>query len=74
MNTLLKKTLIEGVITGLRQFSTKPLFYSDISPLIVMCCIFIVSNHRFIVVYDGLCLIVVYDDLRITKISDGMRY
>ena len=26
------------------------------------------------VIYDGLCLIVVYDSLRITKISDEIRY
>ena len=47
------------------QFSTKPLFYSDISPFIFICGIFIVSNQRFIVVYYGLSLIVVRDGLGI---------
>ena len=65
MNTSLKKTLIERVIAELVQFSIKPLFYSDISPLIFICGIFIVSNHRFIVVYYGLCLIAVHNGLRI---------
>ena len=37
----------------LGQFSTKPLLYSDISPLIFICGIFIVSNQRFMVVYHG---------------------
>ena len=46
----------------LAQFSTKPLFYSDISPLIG---IFIVSNQRFIVVYHDLSLIAVLYGLRI---------
>ena len=47
------------------QFSIEPLFYSDISLLIFICGIFIVSNHRFIVAYYGLSLIAVHDGLRI---------
>ena len=43
---------------------------SDISPLIFLCGILIVSNQCFIVVYYGLSLIAVRDSLRILKISD----
>ena len=48
----------------LGQFSTKPLFYSNISPLVFLCGIFIVSNQSFIVIYYDLCLISVRDSLR----------
>ena len=47
------------------QLSTKPLLYSNISSLILLCSIFIVSNQRFILVYRGLSLIAVQDGLRI---------
>ena len=46
-------------------FSIKPLFYSDISALIFLCGIFTVSNQRFMMVYHGLSLIAVRDNLRI---------
>ena len=49
----------------LAQFSTKPLFYNNISPLIFLCGIFIASNQRFMVVYHGLSLIAVQCGLRI---------
>ena len=49
----------------LEQFSTKPLFYSNVSPLIFLCGIFIVSNQRFVVVYHGLSLTAVQGGLRI---------
>ena len=40
-------TLTQVIWGRLRQFSTKPLFYSDISPLVFICGIFIVSNLIF---------------------------
>ena len=40
-------TLTQVIWRRLRQFSTKPLFYSDISPLIFICGIFIVSKLIF---------------------------
>ena len=51
----------------LGQFSVHSKKQAAYSPLIFICGIFIVSNHRFIVVYHGLSLIAVHDGLRIQR-------
>ena len=50
---------------NLGQFRTQQRLYSNISPLIFICGIFIVSNHRFMVLYYGLLLITMRGSLRI---------
>ena len=52
-----------------RQFSLQPRLCSDISPFIFMSGMFIVSNHRFMMVYYRLSLITVRDSLRIRYLT-----